>query len=81
MPLIHKIKIPKLGMSVEEATLSEWLVEDGQRVEVGAPLYVAATDKVDQEIASPGAGTIRLIGKAEQTYPVGALIAEIADER
>jgi pyruvate/2-oxoglutarate dehydrogenase complex dihydrolipoamide acyltransferase (E2) component len=77
MPLVHKIKIPKLGMAVDEATLSEWLVTDGERVDVETPLYVASTDKVDQEIASPVAGTIRLIGEPEQTYPVGTLIAEI----
>lgn len=80
MPLIHRIKIPKLGMAIDEATLSEWLVEDGSQVEAGTPLYVAATDKVDQEIASPASGTIRLIGAAEQTYPVGTLIAEITDQ-
>jgi pyruvate/2-oxoglutarate dehydrogenase complex dihydrolipoamide acyltransferase (E2) component len=77
MPLIHKIKIPKLGMAVDEATLSQWLVADGDRVDVETPLYVASTDKVDQEIASPVAGTIRLIGELEQTYPVGTPIAEI----
>jgi 2-oxoglutarate dehydrogenase E2 component (dihydrolipoamide succinyltransferase) len=77
VPLIHKIKIPKLGMAVDEATLSEWLVADGDRVDVETPLYVASTDKVDQEIASPVAGTIRLIGELEQTYPVGTLVAEI----
>lgn len=81
MPLIHKIKIPKLGMAIDEATLAEWLVDDGQQVQVGAPLYVAATDKVDQEITSPVAGRIRLIGTAEEVYPVGTLIAEIADDR
>ena len=77
MPLIHKIKIPKLGMAVDEATLSEWLVSDGQDVEAGMPLYVAATDKVDQEIESPVSGTIRLIGEVDETYPVGTLVAEI----
>jgi pyruvate/2-oxoglutarate dehydrogenase complex dihydrolipoamide acyltransferase (E2) component len=77
MPLIHKLKIPKLGMAVDEATLSQWLVADGDRVDVETPLYVASTDKVDQEIASPVAGTIRLIGELEQTYPVGTPIAEI----
>ena len=81
MPLIHRIKIPKLGMAVDEATLSEWLVDDGAHVEAGAPLYVAATDKVDQEITSPASGTIRLIGEVEQTYPVGTLIAEITGEK
>jgi 2-oxoglutarate dehydrogenase E2 component (dihydrolipoamide succinyltransferase) len=80
MPLIHKIKIPKLGMAVDEATLSEWLVADGDRVDVETPLYVASTDKVDQEIASPVAGTIRLIGELEQTYPVGTLVAEIVGD-
>jgi pyruvate/2-oxoglutarate dehydrogenase complex dihydrolipoamide acyltransferase (E2) component len=39
---VHPIAIPKLGMSIDEATLSEWLVEDGQNVEAGTPLYVAA---------------------------------------
>ena len=80
MPLIHKIKIPKLGMAVDEATLLEWLVTDGARIEAGAPLYVASTDKVDQEITSPVTGTVRLIGELEQTYPVGTLIAEITGE-
>jgi pyruvate/2-oxoglutarate dehydrogenase complex dihydrolipoamide acyltransferase (E2) component len=78
MPLVHKIKIPKLGMAVDEATISEWLVGDGDRVEAGAPLYVAATDKVDQEIPSPVSGTVRLIGVVDETYPVGTLIAEIS---
>jgi 2-oxoglutarate dehydrogenase E2 component (dihydrolipoamide succinyltransferase) len=77
MPLVHKIKIPKLGMAVNEATLTEWLVADGDRVEIETPIYVASTDKVDQEIPSPVAGTIRHIGELEQTYPVGTLIAEI----
>jgi pyruvate/2-oxoglutarate dehydrogenase complex dihydrolipoamide acyltransferase (E2) component len=74
---VHRIAIPKLGMSVDEATLSEWLVSDGQDVEAGMPLYVAATDKVDQEIESPVSGVIRLIGEVDETYPVGTLVAEI----
>lgn len=77
MPLIYKIKVPKLGMAVEEATLSEWLVADGDRVDVDMPIYVAATDKVDQEITSPVAGTIRLIGQVDEVYPVGTLVAEV----
>lgn len=80
MPLVHRIKIPKLGMAVDEATLSEWLVPDGARVDVDTPIYVAATDKVDQEITSPAAGIIRLIGEVDQTYPVGTLIAEITGD-
>ena len=77
MSLIHRIRIPKLGMAVDEATISEWLVDDGDRIEAGAPLYVAATDKVDSEVPAPVSGVVRLIGTAEETYPVGTLIAEI----
>ena len=81
MPLVHKIKIPKLGMAVDEATLSQWLVEDGAVVEEGAPIYVAATDKVEQEIVSPVSGRIKRIGVVEETYPVGTLVAEIVGEQ
>ncbi|OBH11765.1 dihydrolipoamide acyltransferase [Mycobacterium sp. E342] len=77
MPFVYKIKIPKLGMAVEAATLSAWLVEDGQTIAAGEPLYVAATDKVDQEITSPVSGVVKLIGVVEENYPAGTLIAEI----
>lgn len=77
MPLVHKIKIPKLGMAVDSATLTEWLVADGGDVAAGDPLYVASTDKVDQEVTSPVTGVVRHIGTVDETYPVGTLIAEI----
>jgi pyruvate/2-oxoglutarate dehydrogenase complex dihydrolipoamide acyltransferase (E2) component len=77
MPIIHEVRVPKLGMSVDSATLTEWLVDDGQRVDVGMPLYVVATDKADQEITCSVGGTVRLIGAIDETYAVGTVIAEI----
>jgi len=77
VPLIHKIKIPKLGMAVAEAMILEWCVGDGEMVEAGSPLYVAGTDKVDQEVPSPVSGRLRRIGEENQTYPVGSVVAEI----
>jgi pyruvate/2-oxoglutarate dehydrogenase complex dihydrolipoamide acyltransferase (E2) component len=71
------IYLPKMGMGMEEGSISEWLVADGERVEVGRALYVLESDKVETEIESQAAGTIRLIGEAGGTYPVGTLIAEI----
>jgi pyruvate/2-oxoglutarate dehydrogenase complex dihydrolipoamide acyltransferase (E2) component len=76
--MTSRLKIPKLGMSVESATISEWLVEDGQRVEVGDVLYVLETDKTDNEIPSPVAGTIRIIGEVGTRYDVGTVIAEVS---
>jgi pyruvate/2-oxoglutarate dehydrogenase complex dihydrolipoamide acyltransferase (E2) component len=72
-----RLKIPKLGMSVIEATLSEWLVQDGSQVAAGDPICNLETDKTDVEIPSPVAGTIKLIGTVGETYEVGTVIAEL----
>ncbi|MFG2939592.1 biotin/lipoyl-containing protein [Streptomyces sp. NPDC048282] len=71
------IKLPKLGLTMEEGELLEWLVEDGDTVEEGQPIYILATDKVENEIESPATGTISLIGEIETTYKVGDVLAEI----
>jgi pyruvate/2-oxoglutarate dehydrogenase complex dihydrolipoamide acyltransferase (E2) component len=71
------INIPKLGMAMSEGILSEWHVKDGDTVEIGTLLYTIETDKVQQDIESPAAGIVRLIGEEEETYPVGTLVAEI----
>ena len=72
-----EIRIPKLGISMEEAVLSEWLVADGAQVEAGTPLYSMETDKSAQEVEAPAAGTLQIIGKTGETYPVGELIGTL----
>ena len=72
-----RINIPKLGVAMAEGTLLEWMVEDGQAVVAGQPLYRLETDKVENEVEAPVAGTIRVIAAAGETYPVGHTIAEI----
>jgi pyruvate/2-oxoglutarate dehydrogenase complex dihydrolipoamide acyltransferase (E2) component len=71
------INIPKLGWTMEEGTLVKWLVEDGATVTEGQPIYLLETDKVENEIESPVAGTLRIVGEAGEVYEVGDLIAEI----
>ena len=44
------ISIPKLGVSMTEGTLVEWLVSDGQQVQAGDVLYRIETDKVENDI-------------------------------
>ncbi len=72
-----EIFIPKLGMSMTDATLSEWLVADGSQVAAGQDLYSIESDKSVQEIPSPAAGRLVILAKAGEVYPVGALIARI----
>ena len=71
------ISIPKLGMSMTEATLVEWLVEDGGTVAEGQDLYAIETDKSVQEIQSPVAGTLKIIAEPGEVYEVGHLIATV----
>lgn len=75
--MASRLKIPKLGMSVEAATIREWLVEDGAAVQAGEPLYVLETDKTENEIPSPVTGTVRILGAVGERYDVGTVIAEV----
>jgi pyruvate/2-oxoglutarate dehydrogenase complex dihydrolipoamide acyltransferase (E2) component len=71
------ISIPKLGVSMSEGTLVEWLVTDGQTVNVGDILYRIETDKVENEIEAPAAGVVHLSGVEGETYDVGTQIGSI----
>jgi pyruvate/2-oxoglutarate dehydrogenase complex dihydrolipoamide acyltransferase (E2) component len=75
--MIIKIKIPQLGFSVSEVTLTEWLHEDGATVAQGQPLYVVETNKAQQEVESPVNGKLKIIAQTGEEYPVGAIVAEI----
>lgn len=69
--------MPKLGMSMEEGTIVEWLVNDGDQVEQGQDLYTLETDKVANDVPSPLSGVIKLVAQEGETYPVGEVVAEI----
>lgn len=71
------INIPKLGVSMTEGTLVEWLVTDGAAVVAGDALYRLETDKVENEIEAPVAGVVRLSGEEGATYSVGTQIGSI----
>lgn len=73
------VRVPKLGVSMSEGTLREWLVADGDRIEAGTPLYVIETDKVETEVEATVAGVVRLLVGSGGVHPVGALIAEVED--
>jgi pyruvate dehydrogenase E2 component (dihydrolipoamide acetyltransferase) len=72
------IKMPALGESVTEGTVTRWLKQVGDRVEADEPLLEVSTDKVDTEIPSPVAGVLLEIKVAEdETVPVGAGLAVV----
>jgi len=76
-----KIQMPKLGESVQEATITKWFVKEGDRIEEDEPLFEVATDKVDSEIPSPFDGVIKKIFyQLNALVPVGEIVAIIDTE-
>jgi 2-oxoglutarate dehydrogenase E2 component (dihydrolipoamide succinyltransferase) len=76
----ESVNLPALGESVTEGTVTRWLKQVGDRVEVDEPLLEVSTDKVDTEIPSPIAGVIEEILVAEdETADVGAPLVRIGD--
>jgi pyruvate/2-oxoglutarate dehydrogenase complex dihydrolipoamide acyltransferase (E2) component len=71
------INIPKLGVSMTEGTLVEWLVADGDSVQAGDVIYRIETDKVENDVEAPADGVIRITGVEGETYDVGMSIGEI----
>jgi 2-oxoglutarate dehydrogenase E2 component (dihydrolipoamide succinyltransferase) len=73
-----ELQMPKLGESIEEATVTKWFVKVGDKIDDDDVLLEIATDKVDSEIPSPVSGTIAKINvEQDQTVPVGTIIAVI----
>jgi len=74
----ESVNLPALGESVTEGTVTRWLKNVGDRVEVDEPLLEVSTDKVDTEIPSPIAGIIEAILVAEdETVEVGTALVTI----
>ncbi|SDH12938.1 2-oxoglutarate dehydrogenase, E2 component, dihydrolipoamide succinyltransferase [Agrococcus jejuensis] len=74
------ITLPALGESVTEGTITRWLKQVGDTVEVDEPLVEISTDKVDTEVPSPIAGTItEILADEDDTVDVGAVIARVGD--
>src|SRR6266496_2083807 len=72
------IKMPELGESITEGTITRWLKQEGDHVETDEPLFEVSTDKVDTEVPSPVAGVLSSIKVHEdETVPVGTELAEI----
>ena len=74
------VQMPALGESVTEGTVTRWLKQEGDRVEVDEPLLEVSTDKVDTEIPSPAAGVLqRIVAGEDETVEVGGDLAVIGD--
>jgi len=72
-----EIILPKIGFSMTEGVLAEWLVADGATVTEGQPIFSLESDKSTNEVESPAAGVIKIIGVPGETYEVGFILGSI----
>lgn len=72
-----EILLPKIGFSMNEGQIAEWLVEDGEQVSEGQPLFSLEADKSTNEVESPASGTLRIVAQTGETYEVGTVLGYI----
>jgi len=77
---VRNVILPKLGLTMDEGTVTAWRKQIGDRVTAGEMLFEVETDKVTMEVEAPSSGYLRtiLIGDGE-TVPVATVIGLIAD--
>lgn len=79
---MRELRVPALGESIVEATVSKWLKQEGETVAIGEPIVELETDKVNLEVPSDQAGVIGSIVKAEgATVAIGDVLAIIGEVR
>ena len=71
------IRIPRVSVAVSEAELTGFLVDGGKHVDEGTPIYVIATEKVEQEIEAGASGTVQWTGEVGTVYDIGVEIGVI----
>ena len=78
--MAFSVQMPALGESVTEGTVTRWLKQEGDTVELDEPLVEVSTDKVDTEIPAPAAGVLtKIIAQEDDTVEVGGELAVIGD--
>jgi pyruvate/2-oxoglutarate dehydrogenase complex dihydrolipoamide acyltransferase (E2) component len=77
-PMATDIILPKLGFTMTEGTVAEWLVPNGAQVEEGQVLYALEAEKTTQEIEAPASGALTILVEAGTEAAVGTLLATIS---
>jgi len=73
------ITVPKLGLTMDKATITTWMKEEGDAVDKGEVLCMIETDKVNYEVEAPQSGVlVKVMAEAGSVLPVGEVIAVIA---
>ena len=71
-----EVILPKWGMTMQDGTIVEWMIVEGQSVQEGDPIALIETEKVETELPCPDTGTVvEIVAEEGDTVEVGAVIA------
>ena len=75
-----EVKMPQMGESIFEGTVTKWLKKKGDKVQRDEPLFEISTDKIDTEIPAPASGVLQdILVKEGQTVQINTVVAVIGD--
>ena len=77
--MVHEVRVPKLGATMTETQLTEWVAKEGKRVKERQVLVVLQTEKTSYELEAANVGILHIITPVEVTIPVNHLIALLAE--
>ena len=72
-----EVLLPKIGFAMNEGEVKEWLIQDGQAVTAGQPLFLLEAEKSANEVEAPASGTLKILKPAGEVYEVGTVIGLI----
>src|ERR1700749_4209659 len=74
-----EIKVPPVGESITEVTLSSWIKKDGDQVKMDEVIAELESDKATFELTAEKAGVLKISAKEGDTLPIGAVVATIEE--
>lgn len=72
-----EILLPKIGFSMNEGQIAEWLAADGDEVKEGQPLFSLEADKSTNEVEAPASGKLKIVVPVGETHEVGTVLGYI----
>ncbi|WP_020106946.1 2-oxo acid dehydrogenase subunit E2 [Nocardia sp. 348MFTsu5.1] len=78
--MAQQIVLPKLGLTMQEGVIGEWVASSGQHIALGDTLLRLETDKVDVDVEAEGEGILATVAQTGEVLPVGALIGWLLAE-
>jgi pyruvate dehydrogenase E2 component (dihydrolipoamide acetyltransferase) len=72
--------MPKLGLTMEEGTITEWFADDGASITAGSPLLRIETDKTETDVEAAATGRLHRVGQVGETFACGERIGWFLDE-